>query len=258
MKKLTIFIFLLTTTINAQIVDKISRDHFNFYVVTANILNVREKPTRNSEIIGQIKKGDVVTVYTGIESEDQEDLEALDDSGESYYWNLIKTGDNFGWILSKYIIETSEMKDSFKYYDPIELLKTGIFLDNRKEIITEFIDNKWMIGFYNWQECGNTPGFNINFTGNNPYVLNIEEIHIWDGDDSTENEGIEVEPVTRIEKYKIEISMKYNKEKKEYISSGPGMFLPFLKSSDINKRVKTKNRTFYFWELFSPFSYKYF
>lgn len=87
----------------------------NKYKVTANSLNVREAPTINASVIGNLNKGDVV--------------DYISTSGDGY-WIKIKKNDLQGWASHKYlslITNVSEAPIAEKFpWMPIALAEVGV------------------------------------------------------------------------------------------------------------------------------------
>lgn len=67
----------------------------DYYTITADILNVRNAPSKNSDVVGVVRKGDVVEVH----------------SGGTEGWMRISTSSLSGYVSSKYL-KFSHSKDT--------------------------------------------------------------------------------------------------------------------------------------------------
>jgi len=87
MKRLLIFLFVLMQAVVMSATD--------YYSVTADVLNVRNQPSKNGDVVGVVRRGDVVAAY----------------SNEYEGWIKISTSEVAGYVSSKYL-KYSHSKDT--------------------------------------------------------------------------------------------------------------------------------------------------
>lgn len=79
MKRLLIFLFVLMQAVVMSATD--------YYSVTADVLNVRNQPSKSGDVVGVVRRGDVVAAY----------------SNEYEGWIKISTSEVAGYVSSKYL-----------------------------------------------------------------------------------------------------------------------------------------------------------
>lgn len=87
MKRLLIFLFVLMQAVVMSATD--------YYSVTADVLNVRNQPSKSGDVVGVVRRGDVVAAY----------------SNEYEGWIKISTSEVAGYVSSKYL-KYSHSKDT--------------------------------------------------------------------------------------------------------------------------------------------------